>query len=206
MMAFSKVCGIAAPLAEANVNTDKIIPAEYLKTVTREGLGNGLLAALRRDPDFVLNRAPWNRAEILIALDNFGCGSSREHAPWALLDFGIRCVIAPSFADIFYNNCFKNGILAVVLPRSQVHDLIVIISDPARARLEVDLERQIVTAGRCAPLSFDIDLRRKTALLCGLDETGRTLGVEERITEFEVERRRSQPWFPWFDPAIAIEA
>jgi 3-isopropylmalate/(R)-2-methylmalate dehydratase small subunit len=202
MTPFTTLTGIAAPLPLANVDTDKIIPARFLKTIRRSGLGVHLFDTLRRlpdgreNPDFVLNQEPFRRAEILIAHENFGCGSSREHAPWALLDFGIRCVIAPDFADIFYNNTFKNGILPVRLPRA-VCDLLM---EDARlggnARLTVDLARQVVVRPNGEEIAFDIDPFRKHLLLNGLDDIGQTLQHATAIDAFEVARGREQPWLP----------
>jgi 3-isopropylmalate/(R)-2-methylmalate dehydratase small subunit len=202
MRAFTTLTGIAAPLALANVDTDKIIPARFLKTIKRSGLGVHLFDPLRygadgaENPDFVLNRAPYRDAEILIAHENFGCGSSREHAPWALLDFGIRCVIAPDFADIFYNNCFKNGILPIRLPR-EICDALM---DDARlggnARLTVDLQRQLVIRPNGEEIAFEVDPSRRHLLLEGLDEIALTLGHAGAIDAFEAARRVSQPWMP----------
>ena len=205
MMPFTKLTGIAAPLLETNIDTDKIIPAEFLKTISRTGLAKGLLATMRRDPAFVLNNSPWDKAKILVALENFGCGSSREHAPWALLDFGIRCIIAPSFADIFYNNCFKNGILPVILPRAQVDGLIALVTEPSSAWLEVDLEQQLVIQRGTAPLHFQIDLARKHALISGLDEIARTLEFNAQIDAYETARQRDQPWFTWIPQKFPID-
>src|SRR5258707_4917 len=145
MTPFNKLDAIAAPLALSNIDTDKIIAARYLKTISRNGLGEGLFSSLREDPPFILNREPWSRSEILIALQNFGCGSSREHAPWALLDFGIRCVIAASIADIFYNNCFKNGILPIVLELDVVERLLTVAADAETSRMVVDLRTRTIT-------------------------------------------------------------
>ncbi|MGE7964018.1 3-isopropylmalate dehydratase small subunit [Pseudomonas sp. NPDC089918] len=196
MKPFQHITGVAAALPLANIDTDKILPARFLKTIRREGLADGLFAVLREDPAFVLNRSPWHRAEILVALDNFGCGSSREHAPWALLDFGIRCIIAPGFADIFYNNCFKNGILPVVLPRDQVDALLESVSAPKLARLEIDLPKQTVQLADGRIFCFSTDPARKRALLEGLDDIGNTLTFEDKIAAFEAARRESQPWLP----------
>ena len=199
MEPFRKLIAIAAPLPIANVDTDMILSARFLKTVSRDGLGKGLFFALRHDgqdrerPDFVLNRAPWRDAGILVALDNFGCGSSREHAPWALLDFGIRCVIAPSFADIFYGNCFKNGILPIVLPRSEVDRLMAIASEPSRAQMTVDLEAQVITAADGA-FPFDIDPQRREHLLDGVDDIAVALRFEQSIAEHEQMVRTTSPW------------
>jgi 3-isopropylmalate/(R)-2-methylmalate dehydratase small subunit len=186
----------------ANVDTDKIIPARFLKTIKRSGLGVHLFDPLRFDaqgaerPDFVLNQAPYRNAEILIAHENFGCGSSREHAPWALLDFGIRCVIAPDFADIFYNNCFKNGILPIRMRRA-VCDLLM---DDARlgsnARLTVDLTRQVVVRPNGEEIAFEVDATRRHLLLEGLDEIGQTLGHAPAIDAYEAGLLQAQPWMP----------
>jgi 3-isopropylmalate/(R)-2-methylmalate dehydratase small subunit len=201
MTPFTFLDAIAAPLPLANVDTDKILAARFLKTISREGLGRALFDTLRRDPDgneresFVLNRPPWTEAGILIALDNFGCGSSREHAPWALLDFGFRCVIAPSFADIFYNNCFKNGILPIVLPLDQVEALIALAGNAETARMQIDLPAQEIRAGGLQ-LPFAIDPRRKQDLLDGADETARSLTYQDQIARFEAAVRARRPWVP----------
>ena len=199
MTPFTHLDGRAAPLAIANLDTDQIIPKQFLKTVDREGLGKGLFYDLRFDeqgvekPDFVLNRPAYAGANLLIAGDNFGCGSSREHAPWALLDFGVRCVIAPSFADIFYNNCFQNGLLPVTLPEDQVRALM----DEAKGGnhlFTVDLESQSVVAPSGARFSFEIDPGRKEKLLKGLDAVGETLQHAAEIDAFEERRQLTQPW------------
>ncbi|GBQ83544.1 isopropylmalate isomerase small subunit [Gluconacetobacter johannae DSM 13595] len=197
---FTVLTAIAAPLPEANIDTDKIIPARFLKTTKRSGLGVHAFDGMRyypdgsEKPDFVLNREPYRKAGILITYDNLGCGSSREHAPWALLDFGIRCVIAPSFADIFFNNCFKNGIVPIRLPR-EICDMLM---DDARlggnGRLTVDLERQVVIRPDGAEIGFDIDPLRKHLLLEGLDDIGQTLQHEGAIGTFETARQQAQPW------------
>jgi 3-isopropylmalate/(R)-2-methylmalate dehydratase small subunit len=193
MQAFTTLTGIAAPLPLANVDTDKIIPARFLKTIKRSGLGVHVFDPLRYLP---LNQPPYRHAEILIAHENFGCGSSREHAPWALLDFGIRCVIAPDFADIFYNNCFKNGILPIRLPRAVCDTLM----DDARlggnARLTVDLQRQCLVRPNGEEIAFEVDASRRHLLLEGLDEIGQTLGHAAAIDGFEARQRASQPWMP----------
>lgn len=194
MQPFVRLDAIAAPLPIANVDTDKILAGRFLKTITREGLGEKLFWSLRQDAGFVLNRAPWNRAGILIAFDNFGCGSSREHAPWALLDFGIRCVIAPSIADIFYNNCFKNGILPIVLPEAQVQQLMKCASDPVSARMSVDLMAQTIALADSGCLAFEIDAMRRAGLLEGLDEIDGTLGREGEISAFEARQNAVSPW------------
>jgi 3-isopropylmalate/(R)-2-methylmalate dehydratase small subunit len=201
MQAFTTLTAIAAPLPMVNVDTDKIIPAKWLKTIKRTGLGVALFETLRyRDDvsereDFVLNREPYRRAEILIVGENFGCGSSREHAPWALLDFGIRCVIAPSFADIFFNNCFKNGILPVVLPQEQVDVLVREASEAKDPTFTVDLEKQEVRRRTGNEVfTFEVDPFRKHCLLNGLDDVGLTMQKSRRIDEFEGRQRAAQPW------------
>ncbi|MGC8468396.1 MAG: 3-isopropylmalate dehydratase small subunit [Acetobacteraceae bacterium] len=194
MQPFTTLSAVAAPLPMANVDTDKIIPARFLKTIARTGLGRHLFAALRYDeagrerPDFVLNQEPWRHAGILIAHENFGCGSSREHAPWSLLDFGIRCVIAPDFADIFFNNCFKNGILPIVLPRAVCDALMEDAKLGANARLTVDLARQVVVRPNGEEISFAVDPFRKHLLLNGLDDIGQTLQHQAAIDAFEAAR------------------
>ena len=202
MQSFRTLTAIAAPLPVANVDTDKIIPARFLKTIKRTGLGAHLFDPLRFNedgserPDFVLNREPYRRAQILVAHENFGCGSSREHAPWALLDFGIRCVIAPSFADIFHNNSFKNGILPIRLPREICDRLIEDSQLGENARLTVDLERNLVIRPNGEEIPFAIDALRRHLLLEGLDDIGQTLQHTAAIDRFEQERATSQPWFP----------
>ncbi|MCZ6606013.1 MAG: 3-isopropylmalate dehydratase small subunit [Alphaproteobacteria bacterium] len=197
---FTELTGIAAPLPMVNVDTDKIIPKQFLKTIKRTGLKDGLFYDLRNDldgnriDDFVLHRAPYDKAKILIAGDNFGCGSSREHAPWALLDFGIRCVIAPSFADIFYNNCFKNGILPVALPQDKVDTLMKIAEDDANPELNIDLVKQEVRGPNGLTFSFELDAFRKKCLLEGLDDIALTLQKEADIAAFEDKHRQEMPW------------
>src|SRR6187455_2383329 len=197
---FTKLTGVAAPLPIVNVDTDMIIPKDYLKTIKRTGLAAGLFAEMRlnedgsENPDFVLNKPAYRKAQILVAGDNFGCGSSREHAPWALLDFGIRCVIAPSFADIFYNNCFKNGILPIVLPQSDVDKLMDDAERGSNAIVSVDLEKQEVRGPDGGCIKFDIDPFRKQCLLNGWDDIGLTLQNERKISDFEARRKQSQPW------------
>ena len=197
---FTTLTGIAAHLPMINVDTDMIIPKQYLKTIKRTGLGSGLFAELRYDeagnaqPDFVLHQAPYTDAKILIAGENFGCGSSREHAPWALLDFGFRCIIAPSFADIFYNNCFKNGILPIVLPQEEIDKL---IDDAARgdnARLTIDLEAQEISGPDGGKISFDVDPHRKRCLIEGLDDISLTMEKAEHISSFEQKSGTARPW------------
>jgi 3-isopropylmalate/(R)-2-methylmalate dehydratase small subunit len=199
---FTTLTGTAAPLPLANVDTDKIIPARFLKTIKRSGLGQHLFNTLRFDPqgaerpDFVLNQEPYRHSEILIAHENFGCGSSREHAPWALLDFGIRCVIAPDFADIFHTNCFKNGILPICLPRAVCDKLMEDARMGGNAKLSVDLQRQVVVRPSGEEIPFEIDAFRKHLLLNGLDDIGQTMQHAERIDTHEARRRQDQPWMP----------
>ena len=199
MTPFTHLDGRAAPLAMANVDTDQIIPKQFLKTIERDGLGKGLFYDLRFDgdgklkPDFILNQPAYAGVSVLIAGDNFGCGSSREHAPWALLDFGLRCVIAPSFADIFYNNCFENGLLPVALPEDAVKALM----DEAKGgnhMVSVDLQAQTVISPSGRSFSFEIDPGRKEKLLKGLDAVGETLQHAGDIDVFEERRKLSQPW------------
>ncbi len=200
MEKFTTVTGIAAPLPLINVDTDMIIPKQFLKTIKRSGLGRHLFEEMRYDengeenPDFVLNRPPYRDAEILIAGENFGCGSSREHAPWAIKDFGIRCIIAPSYADIFFNNCFKNGILPIVLPKEQVDELMKDAGKGANARMTIDLEAQTVTSSDGEVFAFEIDPFRKRCLLEGLDEIGLTLEKAAAIDSFEADLAQSRPW------------
>jgi 3-isopropylmalate/(R)-2-methylmalate dehydratase small subunit len=197
MEPFRTLTGIAAPLPLANIDTDKIIPARFLKTIKRTGLGIHLFDTLRYDEngaergDFILNRDPWRQARILVAHENFGCGSSREHAPWALQDFGICCVIAPDFADIFYNNCFKNGLLPITLPRALCDLLIGDTTMGANARVTVDLERQIIIRPNGAEIAFTIDTGRREKLLAGLDEIGESLRHTAEIERFEAGRAGS---------------
>ncbi len=199
MQAFTRLDAPAAPLPLANIDTDQIIPKQFLKTVEREGLGKGLFYEYRFDeqgrekPDFVLNQPAYKGAGVLIAGDNFGCGSSREHAPWALMDFGIRSVISTSFADIFYNNCFQNGLLPVVLKADEVQQLM----DEARGGnhvVSIDLEAQTVTSPSGAVFRFDIDPKRKAKMLRGLDAIGETLQVAASIDTYETKVALAQPW------------
>ncbi|MFO7757527.1 MAG: 3-isopropylmalate dehydratase small subunit [Roseovarius sp.] len=200
MEKFTRLSGIAAPLPIINVDTDMIIPKQFLKTIKRSGLGVNLFDEMRYDddgneiPDFVLNKPQYRAAEILIAGDNFGCGSSREHAPWAIKDFGIRCIIAPSFADIFHSNCFKNGILPIALPKDQVDVLMREAEKGANARIEVDLEAQTVTTPEGAVLPFEVDAFKKHCLLEGLDDIGLTLARVEAIDAFEAAAAQARPW------------
>ncbi len=196
---FTKLTGVAAPLPMVNVDTDKIIPKQFLKTIKRTGLSEGLFYELRRDADgkpkdFVLDQPAYRDAKILVAGENFGCGSSREHAPWALLDAGIRCIIAPSFADIFYNNCFKNGILPITLPQEQVDLLMDDAERGANAVVTIDLEKQEITGPDGGTVSFEVDPWRKHCLLNGLDDIGLTLEKGAKIDAFEEKRRLDQPW------------
>ena len=200
MEPFHRLEGRAAPLALSNIDTDQIIPAQFLKTVERAGLGKGLFYSLRFDeqgreqPDFVLNKPAYRQSAILIAGDNFGCGSSREHAPWALLDFGIRSVIASSFADIFYSNCFKNGILPVKLPQEIVDKLMDDAKKGANARLTIDLREQTIERPDGEKVHFEVDAFRKHCLLNGLDDVGLTLQREKAIDSFEAKRKAATPW------------
>ena len=197
---FTQLSASAAPLAMINVDTDMIIPKQFLKTIKRTGLGKHLFHEMRYDEkgeeiaDFVLNRPAYRKAQILVAGDNFGCGSSREHAPWAILDFGIRCVIAPDFADIFYNNCFKNGILPIRLPQEQVDLLMDDAERGANAVIAVDLEKQEITGPDGGKISFDIDPFRKHCLLEGLDDIGLTLQKSGAIEGYEEKTAQAMPW------------
>jgi 3-isopropylmalate/(R)-2-methylmalate dehydratase small subunit len=200
MQKFDHLTGVAAPLPILNVDTDMIIPKDYLKTIKRTGLGVGLFANLRYREDgsenesFVLNRPAYRQAEILVTGDNFGCGSSREHAPWALLDFGIRCVISTSFADIFYNNCFKNGILPIRVTQGQLDALLADAEKGANATLSVDLEAQEIRRPDGGTIAFEMDPFRKHCLLNGLDDIGLTLEREGDITTFEQKLASERPW------------
>ena len=197
---FVKLTGVAAPLPVVNIDTDMIIPKDYLKTIKRTGLGKGLFAEARYNedgsdnPDFVLNKPAYQNATILVAGDNFGCGSSREHAPWALLDFGIRCVISTSFADIFYNNCFKNGILPIVVSQDDLDKLMDDASRGSNAILTVDLEAQEITGPDGGRIGFEIDAFRRHCLLNGLDDIGLTLEKATSIDTFEKQAASSRPW------------
>ena len=198
MQTFTTLSGVAAPLPLQNIDTDMIIPKQFLKTIQRTGLKDGLFYEMRytvdgtKIEDFVLHRAPYTQAQLLVAYDNFGCGSSREHAPWALADFGIRCVIAPSFADIFYNNCFKNGILPVTLPREQVEALMQHAQSESN-QLTIDLPNQTVKAGN-HEYRFELDPFRKHCLLEGLDDIGLTLAKGASIDSFEAGLSAQKPW------------
>jgi 3-isopropylmalate/(R)-2-methylmalate dehydratase small subunit len=200
MEKFTKLTAVAAPLPVVNVDTDMIIPKDYLKTIKRTGLGKGLFAEKRynddgsENPDFVLNKPAYRKAQILVAGDNFGCGSSREHAPWALLDFGIRCVISTGFADIFYNNCFKNGILPVTVSAEDLEKLMDDASRGANATLTVDLEAQEIHGPDGGVVTFEIDEFRRHCLLNGLDDIGLTMQKAPAIDAFEKRDAESRPW------------
>jgi 3-isopropylmalate/(R)-2-methylmalate dehydratase small subunit len=197
---FDKLTGVAAPMNMINVDTDMIIPKNFLKTINRSGLGKNLFDEMRYDrdgnenPDFILNKSAYRQAKIIVAGDNFGCGSSREHAPWALLDFGIRCVISTSFADIFYNNCFKNGILPIKVTKEQLDDLMDDAERGSNATLTVDLERQTIQGPDGGEVKFKIDEFKKYLLLNGLDDVGLTLQKSDKIDSFEAQQNASQPW------------
>lgn len=200
MEKFDKLTGVAAPMPQINIDTDRIIPARFLKTIKRTGLGKNLFNDVRyaedgtENPDFLLNKTAYRKAEILVVGDNFGCGSSREHAPWALQDFGIRCVIGTSFADIFYNNSFKNGMLLIKLSQDQVNKLMQDAEKGENARLAVDLENQTITRPDGEEIPFDIDPFRKHCLLNGLDDIGLSLQKEDKIAAYEQTRQSSEPW------------
>src|SRR6201985_2334870 len=197
---FDKLTGVAAPLPMINVDTDMIIPKQFLKTIKRTGLGGALFHEMRtredgsENPDFVLNKPAYKKAQILVAGENFGCGSSREHAPWALLDFGIKCVIAPSFADIFYNNGFKNGILPIALPQADVDKLMDDAERGSNAVILVDLEKQEIRGPDGGMVTFEVDPFRKQCLLNGWDDIGLTLRHASEIGDFEAKRKREMPW------------
>ena len=197
---FTKLRGVAAPLNMINIDTDKLIPKQFLKTIKRTGLGKHLFNEMRfnedgsEKQDFVLNKSAYREASIIVAGDNFGCGSSREHAPWALLDFGIKCVISTSFADIFYNNCFKNGILPIVVNKQQLDQLMDDAENGANAVLDVDLEAQEIIRPSGEKMTFEIDEFRKHCLINGLDDIGLTMEKDENIDNFEKRRAAEQPW------------
>jgi 3-isopropylmalate/(R)-2-methylmalate dehydratase small subunit len=200
MTPFTTLTGIAAPMPLVNIDTDMIIPKQFLKTIQRSGLGKNLFDEMRYTqdgaeiPDFVLNQPAYRKAEIIVAGDNFGCGSSREHAPWALLDFGVRCVISTSFADIFYNNCFKNGILPIVMPQDVVDTLMADARKGANARMIVDLANQTVTTSDGQSFGFDIDPFRKHCLINGLDDIGLTMEKAASIDAYEAKAATIRPW------------
>ncbi|WP_415401153.1 3-isopropylmalate dehydratase small subunit [Tateyamaria sp. SN3-11] len=197
---FNTLTGIAAPMPLVNIDTDMIIPKQFLKTIKRSGLGANLFDEMRFDrqgneiADFVLNQDAYREAEILVAGDNFGCGSSREHAPWAIKDFGIRCVISTSFADIFYNNCFKNGILPIALPAEAVDVLMKDAEKGANARMTIDLEAQTVTTSDGEVFSFEVDAFKKHCLMEGLDDIGLTMAKVDSIEAFETQASQARPW------------
>ena len=200
MQKFDKLEGIAAPIDIINIDTDMIIPKQFLKTIKRSGLGKSLFFEMRftndgdEKADFILNKPAYRQSQILVAGDNFGCGSSREHAPWALLDYGIRCVISTSFADIFYNNCFKNGILPIKVSPDERDALLADASDTENPELKIDLESQTISRPNGAAISFEIDPFRKECLLNGLDDIGLTLEKTEAISSYEEGRKSSMPW------------
>ena len=200
MEPFKTLEGVAAPLDMINVDTDMIIPKQYLKTIHRTGLGKALFDELRHNPDgseipdFVLNKPAYRNAKILVTGENFGCGSSREHAPWALLDFGIRCIIATSFADIFYGNCFKNGILPIKLPQADVDKLMDDAERGANARITVDLEAQEIRGPDGGCIKFEVDPFRKQCLINGWDDIGLTMRSEQKISDYEARHRAEAPW------------
>ena len=197
---FEKLSGVAAPMPLINIDTDMIIPKVFLKTIKRSGLGVNLFDEMRYDddraeiPDFVLNKAQYRNAEILVAGDNFGCGSSREHAPWAIKDFGIRCIISTSFADIFYNNCFKNGVLPIILPQEQVDALMKDAEKGSNARIEIDLADQTVTSSDGDVYSFEVDAFKKHCLLNGIDDIGLTMEKVGSIDNYEAKLSSERPW------------
>ena len=200
MEKFTKLRGVAAPFNMINIDTDKILPKQFLKTIKRSGLGKHLFTELRymddgsENPEFVLNKPSYRDANIIVAGDNFGCGSSREHAPWALLDYGIKCVISTSFADIFYNNCFKNGILPIVVNKRQLNQLMEDADKGANSVLDIDLESQEITRPDGEKVYFEIDEFRKHCLINGLDDIGLTIEKEKNIDNFEKRRAAEQPW------------
>ena len=200
MQKFDHLTGVAAPLPIMNVDTDMIIPKDYLKTIERSGLAKGLFAEMRylddgsENPDFVLNKPAYRKAKILVAGDNFGCGSSREHAPWALLDFGIRCVISTSFGDIFYNNCFKNGILPVRVSPQDLEKLFDDAERGANATLSIDLEKQEIRGPDGGVVKFEVDSFRKHCLLNGLDDIGLTMVKADKIDHYECKTKAERPW------------
>ena len=200
MEKFTKLRGVAAPFDMINIDTDKILPKQFLKTIKRSGLGKHLFTELRymddgsENPEFVLNKPSYRDSNIIVAGDNFGCGSSREHAPWALLDYGIKCIISTSFADIFYNNCFKNGILPIVVNKRQLNQLMEDADNGANSVLDIDLESQEITRPDGEKVYFEIDEFRKHCLINGLDDIGLTMEKENNIDNFEKRRAAEQPW------------
>ncbi len=200
MEKFNKLKGVAAPMDMINIDTDKIIPKLHLRTIKRTGLGKVLFDEMRFEldgaekPDFILNKEPYRNAKIIVAGDNFGCGSSREHAPWALLDFGIRCVISTSFADIFYNNCFKNGILPIRVSKEELEALMADASDKDNPELTIDLEGMVIRRPNGSTVSFDVEEFRRQCLLEGLDDIGPTMQKNTAIDRFEAEQAMREPW------------
>jgi 3-isopropylmalate/(R)-2-methylmalate dehydratase small subunit len=200
MEKFTKVTGVAAPMDMINIDTDKIIPKLHLRTIKRTGLGKFLFEELRytpdgkENPDFILNKEPYRKAKIIVGGDNFGCGSSREHAPWALKDFGVRCVISTSFADIFYNNCFKNGILPIRVKKDELDALMADASDAENPELTIDLEAMLIRRPNGAGIAFDLEAFRRDCLLNGLDDIGITMKKEKSIDSFEEKQKKAQPW------------
>ena len=200
MKNFTTLSGPAAPLNMINVDTDQIIPKQYLSAISRAGLGKGLFHDFRYDmadkekPDFILNREPYRDAKILLAGDNFGCGSSREHAPWSLDDFGIRCVIAPGFADIFFNNCVKNGVLLIVMDEAKVGELMALADNPQSCQMSIDLDAQSITLADGSSVPFEIDSFRKHRLMNGLDDIEITLQKNAEISAFEAKQKAAMPW------------
>jgi 3-isopropylmalate/(R)-2-methylmalate dehydratase small subunit len=197
---FTTLSGPAAALNMINVDTDQIIPKQYLSAISRAGLGYGLFNDFRYDsdgtekPDFVLNREPYRSTKVLLAGDNFGCGSSREHAPWSLDDFGIRCVIAPGFADIFFNNCVKNGVLLIVMAEAEVNELMAVADNPQASTMSIDLEAQTITLADGTEKAFEIEPFRKHRLLNGLDDIEITLQKSAEIGAFEAQQKAEKPW------------
>jgi len=197
---FTKLEGVAAPMKMRNIDTDMIIPKQYLKTIKRTGLGAGLFSEMRfnedgsENPDFILNKPAYRHAKIIVAEDNFGCGSSREHAPWALLDFGIRCVISTSFADIFFNNCFQNGVLPIKVPQADLDKLMDDASRGSNATLSIDLEAQEIRGPDGGVIKFDIDPFRKHCMLNGLDDIGLTMEKAKSLDAFEAKKTAERPW------------
>lgn len=200
MEKFEKLSGVAAPFDMINIDTDKILPKQFLKTIKRTGLGANLFTEMRylengsENPEFILNKSAYRNSQIIVAGDNFGCGSSREHAPWALLDFGIKCIISTSFADIFFNNCFKNGILPIVVSKEELDQLMSDAENGSNSILDVDLESQQIGRPNGEKISFEVDDFRKHCLLNGLDEIGLTMEKQSKIDTFEKQHQYDQPW------------
>ena len=200
MEKFKKLSGVAAPFDMINIDTDKILPKQFLKTIKRTGLGTNLFTEMRylengsENPEFILNKSAYRNSQIIVAGDNFGCGSSREHAPWALLDFGIKCIISTSFADIFFNNCFKNGILPIVVSKEELDQLMSDAENGSNSILDVDLESQQIGRPNGEKISFEVDEFRKHCLLNGLDEIGLTMEKQSKIDTFEKQHQHNQPW------------